>query len=112
MASRRRQETRLLGEILSTLCHPTTGIVGLVLWRNSTGYDAENRVRYGLGVGGADLVGLCSGRFIGIECKTPTGRVSPEQRMWIALVRANGGRAGVARSVDDARRIVMGNVLD
>lgn len=112
MASRKRDESKLLADIMSQLCHPHTGIMGLVLWRNSTGYDPTNRVHYGLGNGGADIIGLYLGHFIGIECKTPTGRVSPEQRMWIQLVRKCGGRAGVARTVGDACRIVDGEIVD
>jgi hypothetical protein len=44
--------------------------------------------------------------FTSIEVKTPTGRVSPEQRQWLEAVQAAGGIAGVARSVEDALRIV------
>ena len=90
---------------------------GLVLWRNNVG-TAEHwtergvqRVRYGLAPGSADLVGLCItasgiGRFIALEIKTPTGRVAPEQVLWLALVRRTGGFAAVVRSVDEARAAV------
>lgn len=45
---------------------------------------------------------------LGIEVKTPTGRVSDLQRAWLAAHRALGWRCGVARSVDDALAIVRG----
>lgn len=81
---------------------------GLCLWRNNTGI-AEHwtgrtvqRVVYGLAPGSADLVGLVAGRFVALEIKTTTGRVSPEQVQWLALVRRYGGFAAVVRSVPEA----------
>lgn len=85
---------------------------GLVLWRNNVG-TAEHwtergtqRVRYGLAPGSADLVGICGGRFIALEVKTPAGRVAPEQVQWLALVRRQGGFAAVVRSVEEARAAI------
>jgi hypothetical protein len=81
---------------------------GLVLWRNNTGV-AEHRgarVRYGLAVGSADLVGCLRGRFVALEVKTPTGRATQEQRQWLAVVRLHGGFAAVVRSVDEARAAI------
>lgn len=46
------------------------------------------------------------GRFTALEVKTPRGRVSDEQKKFIALVNAHGGYACVVRSVDDAVRAV------
>jgi hypothetical protein len=45
--------------------------------------------------------------FTSIEVKTPTGRVSPEQRQWLETVQAAGGIAGVARSVNDASALLI-----
>jgi hypothetical protein len=73
------------------------------LWRNNTGFDRERRIKYGLGLGGADLVGLIDGgRFVAFEIKTPIGRVSKDQILWANAVRARGGFVAVVRSVDDA----------
>lgn len=81
-----------------------------ILWRNSSGQFCANgrTVHYGLCVGSADLIGIrrSDGRFIAIEVKTTSGRVSQEQHQFIELVRANGGLAGVARSVEEAMEIV------
>lgn len=75
-----------------------------VLWRNNTGIalQGNTRVRYGLCVGSADLIGVANGRFIALEVKTPTGRVSREQAQFLALVNARGGIGRVVRSVEDA----------
>ena len=91
------------------------------LFRNNTGTlrDANGRpVQFGLAKGSADLIGWTTRTitadmvgqrvavFTSIEVKTPTGRVSPEQRQWLEAVQTAGGIAGVARSVEDALRIV------
>ena len=96
------------------------------IWRNNVGV-AFNKsgtvVRYGVGgTGGSDLLGFVSvvvtpemvGRnvaiFTAIECKDK-GRATPDQLKFIEIVREAGGRAGVARSVEEARAIVAGTVI-
>ena len=94
---------------------------GLRVFRNNVGAikDRNNRlVRYGLVVGSGDLIGWQSvvitpamvgqrfARFVSIEVKTPTGRLSPEQETWQAAVQKAGGIAVVARSVDDISFLV------
>lgn len=91
---------------------------GLRVFRQNVGAikDRNNRlVRYGLCTGSADLIGWQSvvitpdmvgqrfARFVSIEVKTPTGRLSPEQETWQAAVQKAGGIAVVARSVEDVR---------
>ena len=92
------------------------------LFRNNTGTlkDANGRpVQFGLCKGSSDLIGWRTititpdmvGKqvaiFTSIEVKTPTGRVQPEQQQWLDAVQAAGGVAGVARSVEDAQRILL-----
>lgn len=61
----------------------------------------------GLPKGFSDLFGVRSdGRAFFIEVKNKTGRVRPEQEKFIERMRASGALAGVARSVEDALRIV------
>ena len=91
------------------------------LFRNNTGVlrDQHGRpVQFGLAKGSADLIGWTTRTitpdmvgqqvavFTSIEVKTATGRLRPEQRQWLEAVQAAGGIAGVARSVEDALRIV------
>ena len=66
------------------------------------GDDGKTRwVRYGW-VGCSDILGmLTNGRFLAIECKSRTGRLSPEQAAFLDAVNAGGGLGIVARSVDD-----------
>ena len=80
-------------------------IPGLVLWRNGVGVAKtdDRTVRYGLCRGSSDLIGLLApqGRFIALELKTETGRLRPEQVLFLELVRARGGFACVVRSVEE-----------
>lgn len=82
-----------------------------VLFRNNTGVlpDRNGRpVRFGLAVGGGDLVGFrkCDARFVSIEAKMPGKKPTPEQQAFIAAVLKAGGLAGVAYSVQDAIMII------
>lgn len=58
-------------------------------------------VRYGFR-GCPDIIGqLVDGRFLGIEVKRPSGRVSEDQAAFLARATKHGGVAFVARSVSD-----------
>ena len=58
-------------------------------------------MRWGF-VGCPDVLGqLRDGRTLAVECKRPSGKPTPEQIAFLRCVRANGGVALVARSVDD-----------
>jgi hypothetical protein len=100
------RETPLMKAIRAALA----ALPGVTVWRNSVGFDPNARVRYGLGVGSADLVGFVQvdGRavFLGVECKTDTGRLSKEQRIWLDLVKRHGGIAGVARTPEEAVALI------
>jgi hypothetical protein len=85
--------------------------LGHRLLRNNVGkyQDREGRwVAYGVGGnGGSDLIGWTrDGRFAAVEVKTPTGRVTAEQQAFIDAVNRAGGKAGVARSVEDVKRLL------
>lgn len=89
---------------------------GCLIWRNNSGAWRDPKtgrvVRYGVGGKGAsDLLGVApDGRFLAVEVKVPGGRVKPEQEAFCAAVRRAGGRAGVARSVEEAIDIALGVV--
>lgn len=84
---------------------------GVLVWRNNVGVDAGHGIWYGLGVGSADLVGIVTirgvGVFLGVEVKTATGRMRPEQVQWAATVRRHGGIAITARSPEEAVAAVV-----
>lgn len=86
---------------------------GCLVWRQDTGAYKDPKsgrlIRYGLCKGSSDIIGLCAdGTFLAVEVKTATGRIRPEQETFIAAVKRAGGRAGVARSAEDALRIANG----
>jgi len=52
--------------------------------------------------GVADIIGvLPDGRFLAIEVKSKTGKASPEQIEFIKKINFMGGKAFIARSVED-----------
>lgn len=81
----------------------------LRIWRQNTGAARTSRgalVRFGI-PGQADISGILSnGRRIEIECKSPHGRQTQEQRSWQAMIERFGGLYVLARSVDDVRRVL------
>lgn len=86
---------------------------GLICWRNSVGYDDRTKVHYGIGGrGGADLIGIYRGRFVGIEVKSP-GVYTEKERLenqsnFLRAIRDAGGVAGFASSVEEAEGIING----
>lgn len=59
-------------------------------------------IRYGLGVGSADVVVCSRSRFVAVEFKAPDGRLSEDQERWGACIERAGGRYRVVRSVEQA----------
>ncbi len=58
--------------------------------------------------GDPDLYGVVNGRHFEIEVKRPGGSLTPVQEERLRQWAAAGALAGVARSVEDALRIVGG----
>lgn len=97
---------------------------GYTFWRNTTAMSYVGRVVHkdastvtlanyqvieaGLCVGSADLIGIGpNGLFSAIEVKrTSGGRVSPEQTKFINAVLSKGGIAGVAKSPQEALKLL------
>ena len=52
-----------------------------------------------------DIIVVKDGRFIGIEVKTDTGRLSPDQVEFGRQCNEHGGTYAVARSIDDVQRL-------
>ena len=61
----------------------------------------------GLPKGFSDLFGFRKdGQIFFIEVKNETGRVRPEQKQFLETMRSLGALAGVARSPEDALKII------
>ena len=100
--------------ILAAILRDVGSIPYVRLWRNNTGAAKSRRtgrlVRFGI-AGQGDLSGIISARLPGgtifgarleIEVKSATGRQSPDQRAFQAMLERFGGCYVLARSVDDA----------
>ena len=95
------------------------------LWRNNVGMAWQGRmtrlangdvllrnprpVHFGLAEGSSDLIGFVVengiARFAAVECKHKS-QTSPAQQNFIRVIEHFGGLAGVARSVEEAARIL------
>lgn len=123
------QETRIQHQIQLALSE-----AGCLAWRNETSgawlgkviHKAGNQVTltdahmmtFGLCVGSSDLIGCTPvvitedmvgqtiGCFTAIEVKTPKGRPTNEQTNFIDAVLRAGGIAGIARSPEEALRLL------
>jgi VRR-NUC domain len=105
-------ESTVQAEIRKAVC----GLGWARLVRNNTGRaktinehtGTEQWIVYGLGKGGADLVGWVQmetgiARVLCVEVKRPKGGViSPEQLAWLGAVNKRGGAAAVCRSAQSA----------
>lgn len=71
--------------------------------RNTVGVDLARGVRYGLGNGSPDLIGvLRSGHIFAIEVKVGAAKLRPDQEAWWRAARKWHVLGGVAHSVDEA----------
>lgn len=112
-----KSEQAIQQEIVLSLSRGDTRLL-----RNNCGQsrtDDGRVIRYGVGnPGGSDLIGIKTitvtpdmvgkriGVFTAIEVKTPTGKATEQQQRFLSMVGVMGGIAGVARSVDDARKLL------
>ena len=80
--------------------------LGLFTWRNNSGtlWAGGQPVSFGF-PGSPDIIGILpDGRFLGVECKSPTGRQSMKQKAFEQRVAASGGVYILAHSVDEMIR--------
>jgi len=98
-----RKESAALCEVLKALkAHPA------VAWcerQNSGAAKVGGRfIRFGW-PGCPDVIGqLRDGRFLGCEVKGPTGRLRPEQTLFLARINGAGGVGFMARDLRDVMR--------
>lgn len=94
-------------QIMRAIRHAVNQTGRARLVRNNVGVDIERGIKFGLGVGSADLVGMLrGGRTFAIEVKTDVGRLSKEQQAWWRAFRAWGGLGGMARNEEQAMQLL------
>ncbi|MBK9238523.1 MAG: VRR-NUC domain-containing protein [Rhodoferax sp.] len=98
-----RKEAAALVEVLNALkAHP--GVVWCERMNSGATRIGTRWVKFGF-VGCPDVLGqLRDGRLLGVEVKSPTGRLRPEQTIFLDRIRGAGGVAFVARDLRDVRR--------
>jgi len=111
-------ENRIQAQVRAVLSHRDAETR---VWRNNVGEGemaSGHYVKYGLQKGSSDLIGIhrcviteemvgsVFGRFFGVEIKTPVGRLTREQKIWIETIRSFGGIAEVCRSPEDAMALL------
>lgn len=100
----KRSETTLMREILLAI----GAVPGLAVWRAAVGVGYVKTggqykpIRFGGVPGQPDILGCYKGRFVGMEVKTPHGRLSAEQIAWAQAITRAGGAWFCVRSPEDA----------
>lgn len=61
--------------------------------------------------GASDILCCINGKFVALEVKTPIGKVTALQELFIQQVREAGGVAGVVRSVEDVDELLKLHAL-
>ena len=80
-----------------------------VWYRNNTGAMMSvsgTWVKYGLGTGGADIIGVVNGRAVALEVKADSGRQTGYQKVWQSHWQGAGGIYVVVRSAREAVQVV------
>lgn len=99
------QETKLMHQIMAALSEKQCFVM-----RTNSGvyFDSKgNRITVGF-KGLSDLVGFRpDGRFFALEIKTPTGRPSKEQILFVDFCMSHGAIAGIVNSVESALKTVL-----
>lgn len=83
-------------------------------WQGKLVYSKEFKQRVlinlrrvdGLPIGFSDLIWLGDGEVAFIETKTNKGKPTPEQKNFLELMEQSGFKSGIARSVQDALKII------
>ena len=104
MAEARMRESVLVKQLLDYL-----KTVGIPAWRQNQGamvasYGGRSRfIRFSSAKGASDILGIIppDGRMLAVEAKMPGNKPSPDQVAFLANIKASGGLAVLAYSLDD-----------
>jgi len=103
-----QKEKEIENSILDYLAH----IPNSKFWKNQSGgiFDSKRQCfrksfnKFHIN-GVSDILGIMGGRFICIEVKSPKGRLSPNQKVFLGEITSLGGLAFMARSIDDVKEM-------
>lgn len=78
--------------------------INVFVWRNNNVgiYNQKTGKYYFHGIKGvSDILGIYKGKFLAVEVKTPDGKLSEDQQLFLDKVDEEGGNALIVRSVDE-----------
>ena len=115
------EHSELIRDIVAKFSHGDTRLFVTntgVAWQGRIAEKTRDRivileprpVHFGV-VGISDITGLSLGVYVAIECKTGNARATKEQVSFLQMVVRLGGRAGIARSLEDGARILKGEYV-
>ncbi len=80
-------------------------------WDQNAGHFKRRKSPYVLR-GTSDIIGVYYSRYFAIEVKSSKGKPSDEQLLFLMKVKDKGGLCGIARTLEDAKRILEGEYLE
>ncbi|MGB4498522.1 MAG: VRR-NUC domain-containing protein [Methylococcaceae bacterium] len=113
-------ETFIQNTMLPAISHGNVRV-----FRNNVGAlktETGQLVRFGLEKSSSDLIGFRSikitpdmvgktiAQFVSIEIKTEKGKPTDGQKRWLDMILKFGGIAGIARSIDEAKELLKGEL--
>jgi len=99
----------MLEKNVSQLIRIKASQLGCTLLRNNVGAYKDkqgNWVRYGLGVGSSDLIGIYKGIFVACEVKRKGKKPTEIQKKFLKTILSKGGIGFVCDDVDDFERLL------
>lgn len=89
---------------LQRACLEFLRLRGIMAWRNNTRVVRFGKQLYWFGAkGSGDIFAIVRGRFLSIEVKVGRGKETADQKLWAAQVEDAGGKAIVARTLEDVQ---------
>lgn len=106
-AKPRRQRGKQKEGSVVNACMRWLFLNGCYAWVNKTGGWKDSVtgrvIKYGL-KGSSDIIAVRNGKLICVECKSASGRMEPEQKLFRDRIQEKGGIYILARSVDDLEK--------
>jgi hypothetical protein len=95
-------------EILNAVMVAVSSLPSCMIWRENSGVGRTSSGAYlRAGTPGiADIMGVCRGRAIALECKTERGKQSRQQMRFQVAFEKAGGLYAVVRSADEALTVL------
>lgn len=82
-------------------------VVWVSRFNSGTFKDGDRYIRANTQPGLSDILGMLNGgQLFAIEVKSATGKPSEDQLEFLKIIKNGGGRSGIARSIEEALKII------